>query len=63
MVAMWIAFPFGRKFFPIIIVSLLGILWSIAEPNMESAFFFEAAAICTILVIFWKYRSTLKKVT
>jgi hypothetical protein len=63
MVAIWMAFPPSRKFFPILIVSFLGILWSIAEPNMMSAFLCETVAVGTILVIFWKCRSILKKVT
>lgn len=63
LIAIWIAFPYSRKFFPILVASFLGILLSIAEPNMILAFLFETVAMCTMLIIFWKYRSTLKKVT
>ena len=61
MIAIWIAFPPSRKFFPILIVSFLGILWSIAEPNMMFALAFEMLAVGLLLGIFLKYRSTLKK--
>jgi hypothetical protein len=63
MIAIWLAFPPSRKFFPILIASFLGILWSIAEPNMVSALICEMLAIGFLLVIFWKYHSTLKKAT
>jgi hypothetical protein len=62
MISIWIAVPRSRKVFPLLIASFLGIIWSIAEPNLMLAFLFEAAALGTLLVIYFKYRSTLKKV-
>jgi hypothetical protein len=63
MIAIWISVPHSRKLFPLLVASFLGIIWSIAEPNMMFAFLFEAAGVCTLLFIFFKYRSTLKKAT
>jgi hypothetical protein len=61
MITIWIAMPQGRKFFPLLIASVIGIFMSIAEPNhLVSTLLFETAAIVTILAIYWKYRSTLK---
>jgi hypothetical protein len=61
MIAIWIAIPQGRKFFPPLIASVFGIFLSIAVPNqIVPTLFFETAAIGTILAIYWKYRSTLK---
>lgn len=64
MITIWIVMPQGRRFFPILIASVFGIFWSIAQPNhMVSTLLFETAATGTILAIYLKYRkyrSTLK---
>jgi hypothetical protein len=61
MSALWLAIPAGRKFFPLLIASVIGIFLSIAEPNhIVSTVLCEIAAVGTIIVMYWSYRASLK---
>lgn len=61
MLTVWIALPQGRKFFPLLIASIAGIIISTAIPdNLISTLLCELAAIGTILFIYWKYLSSKK---
>jgi len=57
LIALWIAVPQGRKFFPVLIASIIGIFMSVAQANMRSTILCETAAVLSILVIYWSYRS------
>ena len=59
--ALWLAIPAGRKFFPFLIVSVIGIFLSIAEPNnMVSTLLCEIAAVGTVLAMYWAHRSSIQ---
>ena len=61
MSALWLAIPAGRKFFPLLIASVIGIFLSIAEPNrIVSTILCEIAAVGTIIAMYWSYRASLK---
>jgi hypothetical protein len=61
LIILWIAIPKGRKFFPLLIVSLCGIFCSIAEPNqLRATILCEIAAVLSVLAIYWKHRSNVK---
>jgi hypothetical protein len=61
MIAIWIALPQGRKLFPILISSIIGIYWSLTLPNnMISTLLFITAAVSTLSAMYWKYRSSNK---
>ena len=60
LIALWIAIPQGRKFFPLLIASVSGIFLSVAQLNNITLTLCEIAAIGTILAIYWKYRSSIK---
>jgi hypothetical protein len=58
LIAIWIALPKGRKFFPLLSVSMIGIFLSITKPdNLRPTVLTQVAAILSILGIFWQYRS------
>jgi uncharacterized membrane protein YiaA len=61
LIALWIAVPQGRKFFPLLIVSIIGIFMSVAQANMRSTELLETAAVLSTLVIYWSYRSSIRK--
>lgn len=63
MIAVWIAMPQARKFFSLLIISVFGVFLSTAENNLASKLLSETAAVGTILVMYWKHRSALKKTT
>jgi hypothetical protein len=61
MTAIWIAMPQGRKFFPLLVASTLGIFWSESQVNnVTTTFLCVTAGVGTILAIYWKYRSSNK---
>jgi hypothetical protein len=63
MIAIWIALPQGRKLFPFLIASMIGIFWSLTLPNnMISTLLFMTAGVSTILGMYWKYRASNKNV-
>jgi hypothetical protein len=61
LIALWIAVPQGRKFFPLLIVSIIGIFMSVAQANMGSTVLCETAAVLSTLVIYWSYRSNVRE--
>ena len=62
LVALWLALPQGRKFFPLVIINLIGIFWSIAQPNhLPSTILCEMAAVVSILAMYWSYRSNIRE--
>ena len=63
LIALWIAVLQGRKFFPLLIVSIIGIFMSVAQANMRSTVLCETAAVLSTLVIYWSYRSNVSKKT
>jgi hypothetical protein len=62
LIALWIAMPQGRKFFPFLIASLFGIFLSIAKPNhFIPTVLYEIAALGSILAMYWTCYSNVKK--
>ena len=61
-IALWIALPQGRKFFPILIVSVIGIYLSVSLQNaMTSRVLCETAAAGSVVAMYWSYRSSIRK--
>ena len=61
MIAIWIALPQGRKFFPLLVASVVGIFWSESQVNnMTSTLLCVSAGVSTILAMYWKYRTSHK---
>ncbi len=59
--ALWLAIPAGRKFFPFLVASVVGVFMSIAEPNrIISTVLCEIAAVGTIIAMYWSHRSAVK---
>ena len=59
--ALWLAIPAGRKFFPFLVASVVGVFMSIAEPNrIISTVLCEIAAVGTIIAMYWSHRSAIK---
>ena len=56
LIALWVALPQGRRFFPVLIASCIGIFMSVARANMGSTLLCETAAVLSTLVIYWSYR-------
>jgi len=55
MIGVWIVVPQGRKFFPQLIASVIGIFWSTTVPDcIISTFLFEIAAIGTLFSIYFQ---------
>jgi hypothetical protein len=57
LIALWVAVPQGRKFIPLLIVSILGIFMSVAQSNVRSTLLCETTAVLSTLVIYWSHRS------
>lgn len=62
LVALWVALPQGRKFLPFLVISIIGIILSVAQPNdMKSTLLCETAAAISALGIYWSYFSDNKE--
>jgi len=61
LIALWVTLPPGRKFFPLLIASIIGIFMSVAQANMRSTVLCEVAAVLSLLLIYWSYRSCIRK--
>jgi hypothetical protein len=62
LIALWVAIPPGRKFFPLLIISIIGIFWSIAQQNPATSIVLcETAAVVSVLSMYWSYRSSVRK--
>ena len=59
LIALWTALPQGRKFFPLLIISIIGIFLYLPMRNDTiSTLLFQVAAVGTILAMYLKYRSS-----
>jgi hypothetical protein len=59
LIALWFALPQGRKYFPFLIVSIIGIFLNVAQTNqIQPLVLCEIASILSVLAIYYSYRSS-----
>jgi hypothetical protein len=61
LIALWVTLPPGRKLFPILIASIIGIFMSVAQAKLRLIILCEVAAVLSILVIYLSYRYCIRK--
>jgi hypothetical protein len=58
-IALWIALPQGRKFFPFLIISIIGIFLNVGQGNkIQPLALCETASVLSILAMYYSYRSS-----
>jgi len=59
LIALWLALPQGRKYFPFLIVSIIGIILYVAQANqIQPLVLCETASVLSVLAIYFSYRSS-----